>query len=890
MKAIGPESWKRLRQLLDRALEVDGDARRAFVDSLDGEDAALRDDLVRVLAQHETLGQQSMANAMDLAVPAVADSIKDDAVLDQTRVGQTVGPYRLVRLLGAGGMGAVYLAERTSQDFAQQVALKLVRNAFATATTEERFERERRILAALKHPGIALLFDGGRTQEGQAFYTMEYVDGEAVSDFCRHLAITARVRLLLQVASALAYAHQNLVVHRDIKPSNVLVTADCQAKLVDFGLAKLLDNRTDSTTTQANAGPMTPAYAAPEQFHNGAVTVATDVYQFGVLCFVVLTGRLPYRADPDDSLEWARAVTEQEPMTLAQALEMGEGAADKETSKRLRRQLTADLDAIARTALAKAPEDRYRSMDAMIADLDAYLDGRPVNARRAGPLYFTWRFVQRWRYTVAATVMAFMALAATTLVAVRQSHLATAEADRANTVANFLISLFKVSDPGINRGEKLTANQILDRGAEQLDHEMASLPEQRGQLLGVIGRVYSMLGDYRRARPLLEKAVATLRTTPHPNPTDVGHYLTNLAWVVYQQGDLKAAIRLLDDAISTLGHSTQDSVWRAGALNYRALAFKSLGDYRAARDDFASSIRLEKEIDSAGDTADSYKTADTASAHNNYGTLLLVLDDIPSAQAEFDQALALYQKYYGEHSDTQVYVSGTKMNLALVLVELGELSKAERAMDAVSANFLKTLGPAHPGYAAAQDLLGEIARQEQQFDKALEYYAVAERAYRQALGDNHPSVSNPIHDRALVNLDRGNFAAALDGFEQALDLRRKSLDSESVEVAETLDGRCQAFLALGRYDEAKQDCDQSARILSAKFPAEHRLMIYSLLHVGLSRYALGDRDGAQAALREVAVRAQSTFANRPVQLTRIRSAIEDPQRALTHPVTARRYR
>ncbi|HVT33634.1 MAG TPA: serine/threonine-protein kinase, partial [Rhodanobacteraceae bacterium] len=415
---MSSDRWRRLRRLLDRALELDGEARSLYVLTLRPEDAELREELERLLAEHAALGDDKLTDAMGLAIPAVMDDLRDDEELDAARVGDTIGPYRLMQLLGTGGMGAVYLAEHSGGGFTRRVALKIVRKALGRSAAE-RFEREREILAGLKHPGIALLFDGGRTREGHSFYTMEYVDGESISAYCAAHAgtVAERTRLLLQVAAALAYAHQNLVVHRDIKPSNVLVTRDARVKLVDFGLAKALDDQTFPQMTQTNLGPMTPAYAAPEQFLGGATTVATDIYQFGVLCYFVLAGRLPYHADPHDNLQWARSVTEDEPITLAHAIDLVDRDGKVPPAAGFRRQLTRDLDAILRKALAKARGERYRSMDAMIADLEASLDGRPVVARRAGPLYFAWRFVMRQRYAVAATLLAFLVLGATALIA-----------------------------------------------------------------------------------------------------------------------------------------------------------------------------------------------------------------------------------------------------------------------------------------------------------------------------------------------------------------------------------------------------------------------------------------------------------------------------------------
>jgi len=866
MKAIGPESWKRLRQLLDRALEIDGDARRAFVDSLEGEDLALRDDLVHALAQHEKLGQQSMANAMEMAVPAIADSIKDDAVLDQTRVGQAIGPYRLVRLLGAGGMGAVYLAERTSQDFAQQVALKLVRKAFATATTEERFERERRILAALKHPGIALLFDGGRTDEGQAFYTMEYVDGEAVTDFCRHLAITARVHLLLQVASALAYAHLNLVVHRDIKPSNVLVAADGQAKLVDFGLAKLLDRPADSEMTQGGIGPMTPAYAAPEQFHHETVTVATDIYQFGVLCFVILTGRLPYRPDPNDNLAWAKAVSEDEPMTLAHAAEAQETIDGATPSTQQRKRLTRDLDAIVRKALAKDPEARYRSMDAMIADFESYLDGRPVNARRAGPLYFAWRFAQRWRYAVAATVLAFVALAATAFFAVRQAHTAAREADRANSVADFLISLFKVSDPGENRGEKLTANQILDRGAERIDKELASQPEQRARLMTTIGTVYSTLGDFSRAAPLLQRSVELLQATPGRDDYDLAHAWVRLAWVLDNQHHSREAIDVLQRALPLLhGDSPREIIDLVAVHTFSALAYEDLADPAAVRREYESAVST---IEHAGGA-----TTLTVGAYTNLANFLREQGDLAGARTNLEKAIEVYSRELGDDHYHTLFARG---NLVLTMIEEGDYAAARTLMERTAGQLHHVFGDNTAQYGRAQRVLGVIAWKQRRFEEADSYFRQAETSYAAALGANASDVSAPIENAGEMELDRGHFDVALSKFDRALALRKGALPADHPDVAETLDGRSQALLGLGRYDEAARDADAALTIRRAKLTPDSAATVQTLYHLGLARYAQGDTKAAKELWDDALARAPRAYRPNNPELAKLKASIAHP--------------
>jgi tetratricopeptide (TPR) repeat protein len=887
MNAMNPESWSRLRFLLDQLLELEsGEARQGYIDSLTGEDATLRLELTRLLAKHERLGQQSTPNAIELATPAIADALREEMTLDKALVGQNIGAYRLIRLLGVGGMGAVYLAERCADNFSQQVALKVVRNALASATALERFERERQILASLKHPGIAVLFDGGRTAEGQPFYTMEYVDGEAVTDYCfsRLDSVAARVRILLQIGSALASAHQNLIVHRDIKPSNVLVNSEGQVKLVDFGLAKLLDQPLLPTMTKAGIGPMTPAYAAPEQFLNGAVTVATDIYQFSVQSFVILTGRLPYRADPEDGLAWARAVTEDEPMSLMRAVETDDDAHPKPaTTAKYRRQLTRDLDAILRKGMAKNPSERYGSMDAMMADLRAFLAGHPVTARRAGPAYFAWRFAQRHRYAVAASVLAFIALSAATLVAFRQSRVAIGEADRANAVAEFLVGLFRVSDPGVNRGDHLNANQILEQGAERIDHEMASQPAQRARLQSVIAEVYMTLGDYPRARAAFDPAIATLRSERSADPVDLAHALALAAFISARQGDPKMALSMLSEAEGVLDGGTRRQLEELGTVHsLRGGVLNTLGDYARSRGEFEAVLRIHDQIGQK----DTLKYAGT---HIAFGNLLRALSDLKTAQIEYGKALAIYQGIYGVDTGKVYFAIGATMNLAIVLIDLGKLDEARPLLEKASAFFADMNAPSNLGYANAENKLGEIDRLERKFDDAFKHYDNSERAYRVALGDHNRLVALPIQNRGQAKLERGRYDAALLQFEQALALRLESLPRTHREVATSLDGRSQALLHLSRNAEAKQDAEEALAIWRKALPANHPLIVYSLLHVGLTKFALGDAAGAQAVWREALEQAPRALADNPARLDLIRNAISDPHAALANPVPAGSY-
>jgi serine/threonine-protein kinase len=873
MNALCPASWTRLRALLDRALELEGEARNDYVESLAGDDCALRPELLRMLAQHELHAQKSIPNAIELATRYIGSTLHEEMELDKARLGQDIGPYRLIRLLGAGGMGAVYLAERFKEGFAQQVALKLVRRTFGSAAAQERFERERQILASLRHPGIALLFDGGRTPDGQPFYTMEYVDGQIVTDYCRdrQSSVEDRVRLMLQIASALSYAHQNLIVHRDIKPSNVLIDSDVQTKLVDFGLAKLLD-QADASMTQAGTMPMTPAYAAPEQFHKGAVTVATDIYQFGVLCYAILTERLPYEGDPNDTLTWARAVTEQEPLTLSRALESATQTHQARTNrKKYKRRLTRDLDAILRKMMAKAPAHRYASMDAVMADLRAYLDRRPVRARRAGPAYFAWRFVLRHRLGTAAAVSAFAALGLTTLVAVRQAQMARFEAERANSVANFLIGLFQVADPGVNRGERLNANQILERGAKNIETEMTSHPEQRARLFTVIGKVFQSLGDFPRAKPLLENAVRVFRTARNPNRDDFADALQALALANRRGGDHAQALALLDEELHLYpGSSAADIEGQLRALSMRGPVLRETGDMQGAKQELVRAIEL------AGRNGTGNRKL-IGQLDTNLGLLLHDLGEYEGARRLIEEACAINREQWPP-GDT--HIVNCDINLGLVLSDLGDLDGAEQLLTPAAEETRKRYGDSSLNMAIISNTLGVLAWKQRRYELALERFNASERSYVSVLGESNTDRAWSIINAGLVRIDMGDYEAAVSAMQRAFDLRRAQLPEDHPELAHSFDMLSRAFWLTGRYRESKEYAEKALTILRARMPPDHSSIVGCLYDLGMAEYALGNVEQSKTHWAEAFQRAPRAYAPNDPELIAMKRAIADPEAAL----------
>ncbi|MGH8172115.1 MAG: protein kinase domain-containing protein, partial [Rhodanobacteraceae bacterium] len=414
-----------------------------------------------------------------------------------------IGPWRIIRELGAGGMGRVFLAERCDGEYEQHVALKLIRGELVSNASLARFVRERSILARLDHPGIATLVDGGVEDGGRPWFAMQLVDGQPLPEYCRelHLGIEARLRLLIAACDAVAYAHRQLVVHCDLKPSNVLVDRRGQPRLLDFGIARLLEaDGTPGSSTQTQARAMTPGYAAPEQLTGKPISVASDVYALGAMLYELLTGQRPYSASEESPAAVAVA------QLRSEARHMSRVAASSMPfpSRRLR----GDLDLIAARALRYDPAQRYAGADAFADDLRRYLDGRPIAARRGGTAYRVRRFIARHRIAVSLAALAIAGLIGATAFAWMQMRDARGQAARAEVVRRFLVGVFDQASPDENKGQPITARQLLEKGEGRLDEALRRQPDLDADITALLGQLYIDVSDFDRAEVLLKRALA----------------------------------------------------------------------------------------------------------------------------------------------------------------------------------------------------------------------------------------------------------------------------------------------------------------------------------------------------------------------------------------------
>lgn len=747
--------------LFDRVLELSVDERDAYLHE-HCDDEAVRKRVVAMLeADSRDAGMLEQDADRQLA------ELDPDAVAEPPMPKQ-IGAYRIAGLIGHGGMATVYRGERADEAFEQTVAIKVILPSRRSKHWQSRFLQERQILASLQHPNIAALLDGGLTDEGEPYFAMEFVDGLPITTYCdeHRLTVKQRVHLFLSVCDAVNYAHRNLIVHRDLKPSNILVDENGLPKLLDFGIAKLLsDERGDRTQTVLRA--LTPDYAAPEQFTGGQVTTAVDIYALGGLLYELISGRTPFSDVRGSALDIERSIRERGAQPFSSHLatidpeERAQAAEARGLARgRLRRTIRGDLENIALKALRAEPERRYATVDSLAADLRRYLDGLPVLARADSTWYRMKKFATRHPVGVPLSAIAIIGLLLSTGFALQQSEEARTaaararlEAAKANETRDFVTSLFEFADPDNSLGERLTARQLLDLGANRVNEELAGQPDLRAEMLLLLANTYSQLGLYDSALPLAEQAhdlYADLRT-----PEKQLDALIVRARLVRLKGDFETAISLLDVAAELPGNN--DGARRAAVLVERGEVLREQAKFDLADAAFSGALDIDRKRLAP--------PADIARDLYRMGTLKFSAGDSAGALELLREAAARLAES-GESSTTQ-YAS-IQHDIGVMLIQRGELRGAQDVLENVRETRTRLLGDAHPDLAVTLKELAGIARQQGDNE-------VAERLYQQALainetmlGSDHPETSNNLNSLAVFYRGRGEDELALSYAQRAL--------------------------------------------------------------------------------------------------------------------------
>jgi serine/threonine-protein kinase len=759
-----------------------------------------------------------------------SDGVLDGSALDVARpllnaspTDTQIGPYRIRRELGRGGMGVVYLAERADGQYRRQVAIKLLRSSPYADELEQRFIAERQILASLNHPNIAQLIDGGITEGRLPFLIMEYVDGVPITTYCdrQRLGIDERLQLFRDVCSAVHHAHQNLVIHRDIKPSNILVTQDRRVKLLDFGIAKLMNptlGPADQAHTRADWRVMTPEYASPEQVRGESLTTASDVYALGVLLYELLCGRPPHRLTSGSPQELTDVIVHRDPLLPSVSVSnpqspRGDDSASPATPEavaaergasveRLQRRLQGDLDAIMMMALRKESARRYGSVDLLWEDIQRHLDGLPVLAHRPTRWYRVRKFIGRHRVeTVAAAVVAISLIGGAT-VALRQASVASRERDRAEQalgqsreVTEFLVRLFRTPAAAGTSRDQLMAKDLIAAGAASID-ELTAQPLVQAQMLEALGRVQGQLGQFEEAERMLRRALELRRANQGAGHLDVAKTLTYLSGLIRQRGKGDEAKQLIRDALG--------------------IQQVSLG---ARHPDVAVTLSTLAELESDAAVSES---------------LLRTVLDIQRAAFGMQHAA----------------VATTLANLASERQRRGAFEEGESLLRQSVAIREQVFGPDHPMTATSMNLLANYLQDYRNQPVA------AESLYRRSLVILRkqtprwlPNVSAVLGGLLGVAARRGDYVEAEALAREALDVQRRVHGPEHPVVADGLGLLAEQLSSQRRYADADTVLREAKGILERTVGPNHQRVARALLSLARVRMAEGRLKDAESDLR-----------------------------------------
>lgn len=813
-----PGRWDTVKELFQQALEQDPGSRASFLDRVCGDDTTLRFELESLLASHQSAEFFLSDPPSREAAEVIASG--EGALLH----GQQLGPYKVLQRVGRGGTGAVYLAVRADDEFQQRVAIKVIRQGMATEDLLRRFRSERQILASIDHPNIARLLDGGSTDDGLPYFVMEYIEGEPITRYCElnQLTIDQRLDLFCTVCDAVQLAHQNLVVHRDLKPGNIIVTQDGTPKLLDFGIAKLLNPELSSEPhepTVLELRVMTPEFASPEQVQGKSITTASDVYSLGVLLYELLTGHRPYRLTdlPLHEIELVVCTQRPELPSVAAGTDTEVKHADgtvreitaasvarvrRLTPDRLRRALEGDLDNIVLRALRKEPLRRYGSVEQFAGDIDRYRKGMPVVARPDAFSYRAGKFLRRNRLAVAvASTVVVLGLAIAATIGVQSARVAAARdraeraAETATVVSGFLQEMFGAADPLEGIGRNVTVVEAVEAAVPRIAQTFAAEPVIEAAIRYTVGQTFARLGRFDEGEDQLRQSLQIRRSLYGEDHQEIAECLNGLGELRYDHGDLDGAERLYRSAYEMrqrLFGPQHAEV--ATSLDNLANVYHERGELEQAERMYREGLAMRRAV-----LGDEHK--DVASSLNNVAVVLHDQDRLEAAQALYRESLALTRRALGdEHPDVATGLN----NLAALLHDQGDLAGAEPLYRESLAMTRKLLGESHPALAVSLNNLGSLLQDRQKFREAEQFYREAIDVTRDRLGDDHYTLGGLIDSLATLFMDREDYAAAEPLYREALETMRRTLDGDDPAIAMVGVDHGYSLLKLARHAEAEE--------------------------------------------------------------------------------------
>lgn len=821
--------WDNIQDLFHACIEKSLSDQQAFLKDLDKDDPDAASEVKKMLEAHHASGS------------FLEDEVLEDQFISE---GDLVGPWRIIREIGRGGMSTVFLASRADGQFDRKVAIKFLHGLIPGQSMHKRLQQEQKILARLQHKNIAQLFDAGVTDEGRPYFILEYIQGKPITDWCNEneLSFEERLDIFEQVCEAVQYAHQHLIVHRDLKPTNILVAENGTVKLLDFGIAKILKEEPQDGTPLTKTGLylMTPEYASPEQVQGDTITTTTDVFALGLILCELLTGKLPYNITGKNPMEIGSTISDTVPskpssivseVTDFDSIQLG-GINKNQHKKRLK----GDLDTIILKALRKEPERRYGSANQLLQDIRRYQKNEPISARPESTGYLVRKFIQRNQTVVSAIAAIMIVLIATAIFSLYQARITDIERQKTEQVNAFLQEMLASPNP-YEDGLDVKVIDILDRTAERIDEELNNQPGVQASVRRTLGITYRELGDVEKAHSQLSQALDIQNQLLDPPNAELSETQAEFAKTVQLQGNYETADSLLNLAyISDLELFGRESMTIAARLGDLGSVQWDMGNFEEAESLLRESLQLEQQLRppnhekvaaSMGNLAtllssqgkseealelyrrelDIYRTNYPNDQHpsipqalSHIGVILDDLEQYEEALPNHERALELFRELKGEDHPDVVYAMN---NLASVMTKMGDMEEALIMQEDAAVLYRDIFGPDHPNLGIQYNNIAFTKRNMGDLEGAKESYRQAIKTWQAGLPPGHPFLAYGYHNLASVLLTQNRPGDALPYFENAYEIRTEHLAPDNPERAMTTSMLGDCLVSLGRENEAE---------------------------------------------------------------------------------------
>ncbi len=832
-------NWQTVETIIDEVLALPVEKRENYIrERCKGNDELKNE--VNLLLASITESEGWLENPEEYKAGLFEEASDDLASLptDHITTGSTIGSYIIKEKIGEGGMGSVFRAERAGKDFTHEVAVKIIQKHRATKENIQRFRKEQQILANLKHPGIARLYDGGVTEEGFPFIIMEYVDGSPITTYCseQNCSVAERIELFKKVLSAVQYAHENLTIHRDLKPDNILVDRQGNVKILDFGISKLLEDD-DIDLTRTNAQVLTLRYASPEQIKNGVITTASDIYSLGIILYKLLTGKEPFDLDDLTRYQVEKVIVENEPSTPSSIVEGS-----------LKAKLKGDIDAILMKAIRKEPESRYRTANDFINDLNRYFEGLPVTAREDSFRYRANKFMRRHKQGVAvfsAIVLLISALVGFyTWRITQERNQAQLEAEKSRQITEYIKEIFRVNDPTEAQIEArdLNAIQLLNNGLERVNN-LESQPAIQSELMIVISDVFYGIGEYQTADSLLQASLSIQKQLYGESSPETARTYHNLGIVKRKQGQL-------DEAIEH-GEIALDFFTKAPDTDYTLLAdvtaelannYEQKGNADKALALFNQSLSYYN-----NKTISRLDSQNVASTSRSLGRLLAKQGDYQKAEELLQNTYQINKEFYG---NTNLKVAYSANDLGTFYVNINKYEEAYSLFEESIRIKKKFLEENHPSFASTYNNMAVLQERMGNFVAAESLYNQTLSLVKVAFGQRHPATVATLSNMGSLERRRGNFARSESLYTEVLKLDQQIFGEQHRYVGTDLYNIANIKHLTGNLHTADSLFNESALILKATLPPSHPDLIKTMIDHGKLALDLEDSQKASQLLKE----------------------------------------